>query len=490
MSSSATFIVLVRATKILTQILIAGVAVIMCYLNNITFFAACVAINERRVADNRHFLTCRRIKDKDELRNEEKSKRHVFCCGGRAPTNREEAESFVDKFPRWLIPKIVLKLPCKIIIMILFIPYIAAAVYGCVHLKQGMPFSQLVSDDSYFYKYSSWNEQYFTQQSIVTFIITGSYDYSTSKTQEKMDKLLSRARSGKYIDSRFEVSWLKTFKDSIYYNDTSTSAFKLGLRQFFNDSQYSVFTNDVVIDYDTGNITASRVYVRSNNLKSSQEEGKMMLEARDIANSADIECFAFSPAFIISELYVRILGLTLQTVGIALAAVFVITCIFMPHPILIVFVTLAVTSIMTGVVGFMLYLNVSLSAISMLMLIMSIGFSVDFTAHICHGYMISDAESREVRVRQAIDKTGAPIFHGAVSSLLGILVLVGAKSYIFRSFAAVMSFVLLFGITHALFLLPVILSWFGPGRINKVDRQSKMKNMTNIAETAADNELK
>jgi predicted RND superfamily exporter protein len=411
-----------------------------------------------------------------------------MCCGGRAPTDREDAESIVDKFPRWLIPKIVLKWPFKIIILILFMLYIAAAVYGCVYLKQGMPFSQLVSDDSYFYKYSDWNEKHFAQQSIVTFVITAPYDYSTSETQLMMDKLLASAHSGRYIDSRFEVNWLKSYKGSQYYNDSSRSAFQVGLQEFFNDPQYSVFENDVLTYNVDGNITASRVYVRSVNLESSQEEGDMMLEARDIANSAEIDCFAFSPAFIISELYVRILGLTLQSVGIALAAVFVITCIFMPHPVLIVFVTLAVTSIMAGVVGFMLYLDVSLSAISMLMLIMSIGFSVDFTAHICHGYMISDGESRALRVRQAIDKTGAPIFHGAVSSLLGILVLVGAKSYIFRSFAAVMSFVLLFGITHALFLLPVILSWFGPGRINKVDRQSKMKSMTNIAESGADND--
>lgn len=69
-------------------------------------------------------------------------------------------------------------------------------------------------------------------------------------------------------------------------------------------------------------------------------------------------------------------------------------------------------------------------------------------------------------MKQAIDKTGAPIFHGAVSSLLGILVLVAAKSYIFRTFAAVMSLVLLFGIAHALLLLPVILKWIGPGRLN------------------------
>ncbi|XP_053403107.1 patched domain-containing protein 3-like [Mercenaria mercenaria] len=432
-------------------------------------------------------MTCRKIKGKDDLGEEGKSNCQVICCGGRAPVNREEAESFVDKFPRWFVPKIVLSLPCKIIIMILFIPYIAAAVYGCIHLKQGMPFTQLVSDDSYFYKYSDWNEKYFSRQNIITFVIPRQYDYSTAETQLMVDDLIASAHSNNYFDNSFEVNWLKSYKDSTYYNGASSLGFYSGLQQFLRDPQNMVFFNDLVIDLNNtdGIILASRVYVRSNSLNNSKEEGEMMLESRTIASAAAIDCFPYSPAFIVAELYVRVLRLTAQCVGIALASVFVITCIFMPHPVLILYVTVAVASIMAGVIGFMYYLDVSLSAISMVMLIMSIGFSVDFTAHICHGYMMSDGETRAVRVRKAIDKTGAPIFHGAVSSIIGILVLTGAKSYIFRSFAAVMSMVLVFGILHALFLLPVILSLIGPEWMNTEDKvkKSEMITMTNSAES-------
>lgn len=454
-------------------------------MNNITFFAACVTINERRVAENRHFMTCKRIEDKASARAEGRSKRHLICCAGRAPVNREEAESCVDKFPRWLIPKIVLNWPCKIVILILFTLYVAASVYGCINLKEGMLFTQLVSDDSYFYKYSDWNEKYFAHDTIVTFVIPSKYDYSDVETEKMLEDLVSSVQSSKYFDSSFEVNWLKAYKESPYYNDTSPFAFNFGLYDFLHDPKYTVYLNDLSIDSDNDNILTSRIFLRSTQLADSQQEGELMQEARDIASHAAIDCFAYAPAFIVSELYVRILGITMQSVAIALAAVFVITCIFMPHPVLVAFVTLAVASIIAGVVGFMLYLDVSLSAISMLIIIMSIGFSVDFTAHICHGYMISDGETRDLRVRQAIDKTGAPIFHGAVSSLLGIAVLAGAKSYIFRSFASLMSFVLLFGITHALFLLPVILSWCGPGRLNTVKGNSNSKSLTNLAETVA-----
>ncbi|XP_045201235.2 patched domain-containing protein 3-like [Mercenaria mercenaria] len=443
-----------------------GAAVIFCYINNITFFAACMAINERRVQENRHYGTCRRIKTKEELTAEGKSDRYIMCCGGRPPTNRDEAESFIDKLPRWLIPKIVLKTPFKIGIIVLFMAYLAASIYGCINLKQGLVFTQLVADDSYYYKYSDWDERYFTRQTPVSFVITKTYKYSDPNTHALIEDLIISAQSNNYFDNTFEVNWLKTYKATPYYEDSSEKEFISGFLSFINDTKYAMFENDVIMDTTKSVIVTSRVYVISADMADSQAEGDMMLKSREIANTAEIECFAFSPYFVPYEQYVAILGQTLRTVGTALAAVFVVTCLFMPHPVLIIFVTLAVTMIMTGVFGFLIYLDVALSSITMIHLIMSIGFSIDFTAHICHGYMISDGKTRDLRVKQAIDKTGAPIFHGAVSSILGIIVLIGAKSYIFRTFAAVMSFVLLFGIAHALLLLPVILSWIGPGRLN------------------------
>ena len=207
----------------------------------------------------------------------------------------------------------------------------------------------------------------------------------------------------------------------------------------------------------------------------SQAEGQLMERARDIASAASIDCFSYSFLFIYYEQYVAVLPQSIQSVGIALAAIFVVTCLFMPHPVLIFYVTVAVFMIMIGVFGFLFYVDVALSAITMINLIMSIGFSVDFAAHICHGFMTANGETRHDCVRQAIDTTGAPIFHGFVSSCIGILVLAFAKSYIFVTFAKVMALVLVFGITHALLLLTVILSWFGPTEHNLVRDSPKGK---------------
>lgn len=446
---------------------------LFCYINNVTFYAACIAINERRVGENRHYLTCRPTKPKDELRKEKKSACYVMCCGGHPPTNRKEAESFLDRFPRWLIPKLVLKLPLKILIVILFLGYLAGGIYGCIYLKQGLLFTQLLADDSYFHKYSSLYENYFPREIPVSFVVTDDYAYSDPKTKDMIDSLISSAKANSFIDNRFEVNWLNSYQSTAFFNGSSEQNFIQGLKQFFNNTAFRSFENDVVINDDGTKIVASRVHVLSRDLTDSQEEGELMLKAREIADSAEIKCFAYSPLFVVAEQYISVLDQSLQSVGIALAAVFVITCLFMPHPVLITFVTIAVAMIMVGVFGYMYYVNIALSAITMIHLIMSVGFSIDFTAHICHGYMISDGHTSDIRVKQSIDKTGGPIFHGAVSSLIGIATLAAAKSYIFRTFATVMAFVLVFGIAHALLLLPVLMSWIGPGRLNEVENKTE-----------------
>ncbi|KAH3806527.1 patched domain-containing protein 3-like isoform X2 [Dreissena polymorpha] len=440
-----------------------GVAVVFCYINNITFFTACLAINERRVEANRHFLLMTKtVLSTKEATQRGLSKARILCCAGSRPTNRKEAESLLDKLPSWLIPKIVLKTPFKIGIILLFAGYIGASVYGCVYLKQGLLFSQLVSEKSYYHKYSQLLENKFSRHRVVSIVTIHTYSYSDASTESDLKAVLAKAKSNSYFDPNFEINWLSSYKSSAFYQNSSEVNFISGLKTFLKAAQYSRFENDVVIDSGGTSIKASRVYLMSRNLKDSQEEGTFMLESRVLADAAEFKCFAYSPFFISFEQYILILPQTLQTTGIALAAVFVATCIFMPHPVLIIFVTIAVTMIMAGVVGFLYYLDVALSSITMIHLIMSIGFSIDFTAHICHGFLTSSGQNRDDKIRGAIDKTGAPIFHGAVSSVLGIIVLVAAKSYIFRSFAFVMGLVLFFGITHALLLLPVVLSWIGP----------------------------
>ena len=59
----------------------------------------------------------------------------------------------------------------------------------------------------------------------------------------------------------------------------------------------------------------------------------------------------------------------------------------------------------------------------MIHIIMCVGFSIDFSAHICHAFVQAESMSKNSRVATAIDRLGVPIVNGALSSIIGILML-------------------------------------------------------------------
>ena len=466
------------------EIVISGIAVIFCYINQATIFMACITINEQRYEQNRHSATCRPVKSEEQCRQEGRSPCYTCCCSGRKPKNQSETESLLDRLPRWLIPRIVLKWPLKIIILLVFAGYLGASVYGITELKEGLELKNLAAEDSYYYKYREWLDSNFRTDTPVSFIFDQEQEYSNADTQARITTFLSKIKTEETIQNNFEINWLADFKSFAGYDSSSEANFIGSLKAFLAIPSNSRFQNDVVIDETRNVITTSRIHVMSESIKDTQEQGKMMIRLRELASDSPISVFAFSPAFIFYEQYVAILSQTLQTVGIAVAMIFFVTIIFMPHPLLLLYVTATVAMITAGVFGFLYFLDLTLSAITMIHVIMSIGFSVDFAAHICHGYMISSGVDRNERMRAGIIRSGAPVFHGAISSLLGVVMLAFAKSYIFYSFFQVMSLVITFGILHALLLLPVILSLIGPAVPNSKSCENSVIALEEIGRTS------
>ena len=435
----------------------------------------CIVINEQRVESGRHNLTCLKLKSKHDIEN--RSKASIICCSGDTPKDRDDFDGALEKLRKFLIKAIVREIPCKIIILIVFIAYLGASIWGIVNLKLGLDLRSLASTDSYYYNYSTWNDLYFRVEIPVNFVIRLGVMYSSQSTQDQISSLLQTAKNLDAIDSSFEVNWLSEYKNTPLYNDYNETAFVDGLKDFLNQGG-SRFKTDIVFDETESRITASRFYVISNNVKYSTDQGKMMLDVRAVASSSELPCFAYAPPFIFFEQYVQVLRSTLQTVVIAIAVMVIMTTIFMPQPILIFFVFLTMVMILVGVFGFKFYCDLTLNSVTMIHLVMAVGFSVDFSVHICHAFAsVTVTEEdvvkrhfcsgkgrnvRDIRVEKAIDRSGGPMINAALSCLVGILMLTLSTSYVFQSFFKLMLLVILFGLAHSVFLLPVLLSFAGP----------------------------
>jgi hypothetical protein len=89
----------------------------------------------------------------------------------------------------------------------------------------------------------------------------------------------------------------------------------------------------------------------------------------------------------------------------------------------------------------------------------------------------------EDRIKTSLYALGIPILQGAASTILGVLGLGFAPSYLFVTFFKMIFLVIMLGAWHGMFLLPVLLSLMGPGscsssadKIDKAEDSSKQSS--------------
>lgn len=216
-------------------------------------------------------------------------------------------------------------------------------------------------------------------------------------------------------------------------------------------------------------IEASRFLIQAINITDTNHEKQMVRDLRDICRNSPINITIFHPYFVFFDQFELVRPTSVQCLVIGAGIMMIISFIFIPNILCSIWITFSIISIEVGVVGYMSLWDVNLDSISMINLIMCIGFSIDFTAHICYVYMSSKCKLPKDRVREALYSLGLPIVQGSVSTILGVVALLLAESYIFLVFFKMVFLVIFFGAMHGLFLLPVMLSLFGPNSCSKID---------------------
>merc|ERR1719466_63833 len=148
--------------------------------------------------------------------------------------------------------------------------------------------------------------------------------------------------------------------------------------------------------------------------------------------------------------------------------------IFIPSKVCVIWVILTVLSVEVGVMGMMCHWNINLDMISMIVLIMGIGFSVDFSAHVSYHYLSAeDGLAPGDRLAHCLYALGPPILQGASTTILSVLPLLRHPSYVIHTFSKMIFLVIFLGLVHSLLLLPVLLTLFGPGSCGGAKKKIK-----------------
>ncbi|XP_077347156.1 patched domain-containing protein 3 [Lithobates pipiens] len=459
-----------------------GTAILFCFLYNLTCFGAFLALNGRREESNRHWLVCKKV---PEQKDDHRSTFYNACCVGgtfSAITGTETDHLMTNFFKKYYGPFLT-NIWTKIIVLGLYGGYLAGSIYGCFQVQEGIDLRNLATDSSYVRSFYDYEDLYFEDYGPrVMVVVTQEVSYWDVDTRNKIDTCIESFKLTPYVCEDLSESWLKAY---IGFAEMLDLDIKDGSNFIGNLSRFPVLKQDVNIQ--SGTIKASRFFIQTMNVTSAVDEKNMLNQVRDTAKSCEVPVLVYHPAFIYFDQYAVIIQNTIQNVAVAAIVMLVISLLLIPNPLCSLWVTFAIASIIVGVTGFMALWNVNLDSISMINLVICIGFSVDFSAHISYAFVSNKKPTANERMIEALHSLGYPIVQGGLSTILGVIVLSTSESYIFRTFFKIIFLVIAFGMLHGLVVLPVLLALFGNfGKKQDNVKKINLSQMNNVSQNPFD----
>jgi Niemann-Pick C1 protein len=162
--------------------------------------------------------------------------------------------------------------------------------------------------------------------------------------------------------------------------------------------------------------------------------------SREISEDVNAEVFPYSKFYIFFDQYVSIVRLAGALIGSALAAVLVITTILLGSIKTALVVTLVVGMTVSAIIGSMAVMGVSLNAVSLVNLIICVGISVEFTAHIARAFTFPSRATmeraprhrfrgRDARAWTAMVNVASSVISGiTITKVLGVATLAFTRS--------------------------------------------------------------
>ncbi len=302
----------------------------------------------------------------------------------------------------------------KCVVICFSLLLLGAGIYGVTQVDETFDRQILAKDDSYLKQFLSAQEEHFVMSIEVSIVENEKVDYEMASTQEQIRKLTNIVTDNSHYRNE-SLSWMNSFSQyaKTFKKNIIGARFLPELKAFLRNPDFSYFNQDLKFTKDGTKLEASRVLGFMKGDGSSTFQKNAMLTLReDLAEKSELDAFPTTPLFMFFEQYAITSRETIRNLIIAALAVFLVTSPFLVDCTVTFLVVLNFVALICELFSLMVIWDVSLNSVSMINLVMAIGFAVDYSAHIAHAYVESNKETANDRVVDALSILGASVFMG------------------------------------------------------------------------------
>jgi len=437
----------------------------------------------------------------DERRHKARRMDCFCCCLKRAelPDGEHEdgemEEGRVSTYFRKYHAPAILSFPGKIIVLVAFSGLLAYGLYGATQLSVEDTERNFVPPGSYIEGYIDASDLYFPDTSgIDLFIVFENgqdiYDKRNDLSELKL-RLEGLSRAPPYLaepvsDNSFR-NVMAAFAEYLASEGTSAiggatlgdDGWPTTKEDFFSAlGEYASFMGPGSkyaqdVSFNENSLQAIKVqaeYVRLTKDKRGEQidDAARQIDAMDetrrmVKSWSDLPgAFTYSFKFLAIEGFKIIRQELFQNVGLAILAVGIIVLATVGNPITSFIITFNVAFCIIEIIGMMYAIGTVIDSVSVINIVLAVGLSVDYSAHVGHCFMVKGGDNKDHRVTESLADIGAAVLSGAISTFLAVVVLLFSSSYVFRILSTQFALTVGLGLLHGLVLLPVLLSLLGP----------------------------
>lgn len=460
----------------------AAIGIFFAWAFTITFFTACMTLEMRRIDANRRDC-CPCFPPLTQVRE-----LNVF---------RKKPGGFSRFFGNYFGP-FIMRPVVRFVLLLILGGFFAACCYGTSQLYLKFKFSLFFPDGTPQKEFSDIIDDNFFNGDGFHFYVRDR-DLSSQDNQLNLLKACNPdgpLGSNRWVQADTIDCWYVKFREEMLESGdivVKPTSFLKKVKEFTEEGAPGQRYFDDLL-FNGSELIGCRVSMQYVYRDTNDDEVDSMKSVRDSASSVGFgnaadgnpAAFPYSIFDVFTEQFVALPRETGLSLGLASVAVALVCFFLVGHPLVALVCVVVVGVIIIDVLGLTHFSEINLNSISVITLVLCTGISVDFVVHVARSFL-EHVGTRKERAIKALETMGPPVFYAGFSTLLAIIVLAGAESYVFRVLFRGFLFLILAGFVHGLVLCPIILSFIGPKSFY-VDEEDKERVERELEERVAKND--